>query len=366
MLTHDELMDYYRELREKQVLSVYLDTDQHDPARRNVWKTTLGHQLDAIRDDLSNDERDAFEEAVKRVRERLDDFNAFVPNRGFVAFATPDQVRYAEAVPVPMPDLARWEPGVRTAPYVRALGQERPVVLVLLDARHSRVFRRRNGALDEVDGFHAETFLGDLSDIHTGKRPTTRSGVRGQTSTDAAQRFLEVNSDRMVKSLMDAVVRYVGDHGFLVIGGTPERVSRAANAVPKGIGSRVREEPSLHVDMSTSEVRGALEVISGEMTREYQRELLTSLVEQARSRGRACLGREDIDRALRDMRVDTLLISRAVVEREPDYADDVVGTAFAGSAHVEEVQAPVSELLDREGEGLAARLRFRRTDGGAA
>ncbi len=363
MLTHDELMDYYRELRERPVLSVYLDTDQHDPAKRNVWKTTLGHQLDAIRDDLNDDERDAFEEAVKRVREKLDDFDAFVPNRGFVAFATPDQIRYAEAVPVPMPDLARWEPGVRAAPYVRALGQDRPVVLVLLDARRARVFRRRNGSLDEVEGFHADTFLGDLSDIHTGKRPTTRSGVRGQTSTDAAQRFLEVNSERMVKGLVDAVVRYVGDHSFLVIGGTPERVSQAANAVPKGVGSRVREVPSFHVDMSLSEVREALEVVSGEMTREYQRELLASLVEQARAGGRACLGRKDTEQALRDMRVDTLLISRAIVEREPDYADEVVGAAFAGRAHVEEVQAPVSEVLEREGQGLAARLRFRRTHG---
>ncbi len=365
MLTHDELMEYYRELREKQVLSVYLDTDQHDPAKRNVWKTTLGHQLDAIRSTLSDEERDAFEEAVKRVREHLDDFETFVPNRGFVAFATPERVRYAETVPVPMPDLARWEPGVRAAPYLRALGQERPVVLVLLDARHARVFLRQNGALDEVEGFRADTSLGDLSDIHTGKRPTTRSGVRGQTSTDAAQRLLEVSSERMVKTLVDAVVRQVGDHGFLIVGGTPERVSKVANAVPKGIGSRVHEAPSLHVGMSTSEVREAIEAIAGRMRRDYQHELLTLVLEQARSGGRACLGREETERALHGMAVDMLLISRTLVEREPDYADAMVGIAFAGGAHLEEVQDAASDVLDREAEGLAARLRFRHVDGDA-
>ncbi len=365
MLTHDELMEYYRELREKPVLSVYLDTDQHDPAERNAWKTTLGHQLDAIRRNLDGAEREAFEQAVRRIQEKLDSFDAFVPNRGFVAFATPDRVRYAETVPVSMPDLARWEPGVRAAPYVRALVQERPVVLVLLDARQARVFRRKNGALDEVEDFHADTFLGDLSDIHTGKRPTKRSGVRGQTSTDAAQRFLEVNSERMVKELMDAAVRHLGDHGFLVIGGTPERVSQAANAVPKGLDCRVHEAPSLRVDMKVSEVREALDGIATEMTRDCQRELLEHLAEQARAGGRACLGRRDTERALREMRVDTLLISRTLVEREPDYADHMVGTAFAGSARIEEVQAGVSRLLDSEGEGLAARLRFRNTDEGA-
>jgi hypothetical protein len=359
MLTHHELMEFYRELQDEPVLSVYLNADQHDPAERTRWKTTLSHQLDAIRRVLPGEERDAFENAVDRIRTKLDGFNAFLPDRGFVAFATPDRLRYAETLPVTMPNLARWKPGIRAAPYVRALSQKRPVVLLLVDARRARLFLYQDGTLEEQSGLNADRFVGDLSDSHSGKRPTTRSGVRGQTSSDAAQRYAEVSWEHMIKAAMEAAVRLVGDHGFLVVGGTPERVGAAAALAPKGMDGRIRESPSLHVDMKEGDVRTALERTAVEMTNRYRAELLSRVSDQARAGGRASLGREETERALAEMRVDTLLISRSLVERDPDDADRLVGMAFAGGAHVEELEDSAGDELEREGEGMAARLRFK-------
>ena len=359
MLTHDKLVELYRELQEEPVLSVYLDADQRDPAERNTWRKKLDHQLDVARKAVAEGEAEAFEEAVGRLREELDGVDAFLPGKGFVGFATADQVWYAETLPVPMPDLARWERGIRVAPYVRALKQDRPVVLVLLDSQKARVFRYHDGTVEEVEDFRADTFLGDLTDINVAKRGTNRTGIRGQTSTDAAQRFLEVSSDRMVKALVEATVRYVGDHGFLIIGGTPERVSQAANAVPKGIDGRLEQAPSLHVGLKDNEVKEAVERFASQMTQRYQEELLQGVLDQAKADGRACLGREETERALREMRVDTLLLSHRLVESDPDYADRIIGTAFAGNAHVEELLDAGGDHLDREGEGLAARLRFK-------
>ncbi len=359
MLTHEKLVELYRELRDEPVLSVYLDADQHDPAERNVWRTRLDHQLGKIRDGLSGDDKEAFEEAVSRLREELDGFEAFLPDRGFAAFATPDQVWYAETVPVPMPDLVRWEHGIRAAPYVRGLKQERVVVLVLLDAKKARVFRYQDATLEEVEDFRADTFLGDLSDVNMSKHATNRSGVRGETSTDAAQRDLEVSSERMVKALTGAAVRYVGDHGFLVIGGTPERVSQAASAAPKGLDGRLLEAPSLHMGMTAPEVRDALDGIASQMSKHYQEELLSEVLDQAKAGGRACLGRDEVERSLEEMRVDTLLLAHALVEREPDYADRLVGLALAGNAQVEELSDLGSDRLEEEGQGLACRLRFK-------
>lgn len=358
MLTHDELMEFYRQLHGEHVLSVYLNADQHDPAERNRWRTALSHQLDAIRKSLGADERKPFEEAVNRVHEELDGFEAFLPDRGFVAFATPDVLRYAETVPLPMPDLARWEPGIQAAPYVRALSSKRPVVLVLLDSRRARLFHYQDGVLDEAPGFRADTFVGDLSDAHAGKRPTTRSGVRGQTSSDAAHRYLEVSWARMARATVDAAVRLAGDHGFLVVGGTPERASMALDLMPKRLERRVEEASSMHVEMKDCELRAVLDGIASRMTSRYHEALLCQVRDQARAGGRACMGRKPTERALAEMRVDMLLITRELVEREPDYADRLVGAAFAGGARVEEVQGPVGETLERDGDGLACRLRF--------
>lgn len=369
MLTHERLVELYRELRDEHVLSVYLDAEEHDPAQRKSWRRRLDHQLTEVRRDVeengSTDERDALTEAVSRIEEELSEFDAFLPDKGWVGFATPDQIWYAQPVPVPMPDLARWEKGIRVAPYVRGLKQDRPVVLVLVDSQRARVFRYQDGRLEEPEALRADIFVGDLSDVGVRKLASQQTGVRGETSTDQAQRILEVSTERMLKQLMEVLSEMAGGRGFLVIGGTPEMVRRAAADVPKSLSDRVLERPSLHFDMSVPEVREAAETAATELTRRVQESMVEDLVDAALSGGRACLGREETERALQEMRVDTLFLSRDFIDRDPDFADRCVGSAFAQDARVEELSAAAAERLGEEGGGIGARLRFKiRQNGG--
>lgn len=368
MLTRAELVELYRELQDETVLSVYLDADQHDPAQRTMWRRRLEGLLSECKRQIGDDGRGTFEEAWARLDEKLRDHDAFLPGKGWVGFATADRLWYAEEVPVPMPDLVRWEPGIRVAPYVRGLKQERSVVVVLADSQRARVFEYRDGAVDEFSDLRADTFLGDLSDVGQRKRSAHRTGLRGETATDQAQRILEVSTERMIKELLQLLAERVGDEGFLVLGGTPETVKRMAEAVPRSLVSRTVERPSLHVEMSPPQVREAVEAAASELTERRQTELLEEVVDQARAGGRACLGREETEKALQEMRVDTLLLSRRFIADQPDLADRCVGTAFAQGAEVEELGEAVGAHLDEEGEGIAARLRFtvRKEDGSGA
>lgn len=363
MLTRDKLVELYRELVDEPVLSVYLDSDQHDPAQRTKWRRRLDGLVSQCRREIENGKSrgdvEAFNEAWSRLGERLRDYDAFLPGKGWVGFSTEDQVWYAEEVPVPMPDLVRWEPGIRVAPYVRGLKQERSVVVVLADSQRARVFEYQDGTVDEVSDLRADTFLGDLSDVGQRKRSAHRTGLRGETATDQAQRILEVSTDRMLKELVQVLGERASDHGFLVLGGTPETVKRMADAVPKGLATRTVEKPSLHLEMTSAEVRDAVEAAASELTERLQSTLLEEVVDQARAHGRGCLGREETEQALREMRVDTLLVSRRFVAEHPDLADHCVGAAFAQGADVEELGEAVGARLDTEGEGMAARLRFR-------
>ncbi|HZD03960.1 MAG TPA: hypothetical protein VE173_03555, partial [Longimicrobiales bacterium] len=261
MLTHDKLVELYRELVDELVLSVYLDADQHDPAERAKWRKQLDGLIVACRREVEErgdrEEVDSFDEAWSHLAERLGAFEAFIPEKGWVGFATADQIWYAEQVPVPMPDLVRWERGIRVAPYVRGLGHQRPVVVVLADSQRARVFEYRDGGAEEFQDLRADTFLGDLSDVGVHKRSAYRTGMRGETATDQAQRILEVSTERMLKELIQLLSRRAGDRGFLVLGGTPETVKRMADAVPKKLRDRILERPSLHLDMSLHEVREA-------------------------------------------------------------------------------------------------------------
>ncbi len=378
MMTHDRLVELYRSLKDEPVLSVYLDVDQHDPAERDAWRRRLERELGEARRAVESNggEHQDFEAAWERLRSELEPFEGFVGGRGWVGFASAGSLHYAEALPVPMPDLVRWEKGIRVAPYMRGLKQHRPVVVVLADRLRARILVYRNGAVEEPEDLLADTALGDLTDVGTHKRAYTNrvqgpegggrgtiSGVRGETATDQAQRILEVSSDRMWKELGQAVAARAGNDGFVIIGGPTETSSRLAGYLPESFADRCVERSSLHFDMSLAEVRSEAEKAAHELSSAHHAALVETIVDLARSGGRAVLGRDATERALRDMRVDTLLISSSFLRADPDFADHCAGTALLQHASVDEVGGAGGERLDAEAGGIAARVRYH-VDGG--
>lgn len=362
MLTRSRLVELYKDLKDDSVLSVYLDIDQHDPAERDAWRRRLEREVGTARRKVEEEAGNGladFDAAWGLLRHQLDEYGGFVPGRGWVGFATPSAVRYSEALPVPMPDLVRWEAGIRAAPYVRGLKQHRPVVVVLADRQQARVLLYRGGEVEEPEDLEADTFLGDLSDVGVRKRSVRASGVRGETSTDQAQRILEVSSERMWKALGRSVAEYASPDGWIVLGGTPETVGRLSDYLPDSASDRVIERPSLHLGMSHAEVKEAAEEAASELSRRYQAGHVEEVVDAALAGGRAVLGLDATVKALREMRVDRLLVTRAFRESRPDLADQAVGTALLQDADIEEVAGEGSERLEREGGGIGARLRYR-------
>jgi hypothetical protein len=365
MLDHDRLMELYRELRQQKVLSVYMDVDQRDPAERNKWRTRLEHEVSRRRKELNGQdgERGDFERAWEHLRGRLDGLGSFLPERGWVGFATPERVWYAEPVPVPMPDGVFWEDGIHVAPYVRGLKQSRPVVVLIVDSRRARIFRYQGGEASELEDCRADTFMGDLTDVGVSKRAASRSGVRGETSTDAGQRALDVSAQRMVKHAVDVAAGLAGSDAFLVLGGVTEAVARAEQELPRPLQARTTHAPQLYLEIGDAELEGVVERAASELTRRHQMDLLATVIEAAGHGGRACLGREETLKALEEMRVDTLLLSRTFIQAEGERADECVRAALAQDAAVEELSDAGAARLDAEGGGIGARLRYRVREG---
>jgi hypothetical protein len=360
MLSREQLEALYREVRDEAVLSVYIDGGQSDPANRRAWRTAFDGAMAEERRRIETEapeELEAFDAARGLIEDAVAGHKEFMPAHGWVAFATGEALRYADGVPVPMPNLVRWERGLRAAPYVRALKQERVVVGVLADRRRARVFTYREGAVSEHDELVADADFGDLSESAASTRGTGQSGSRGETGSDAGQRAVEVSASRMHSLLLDRVGELAGHDGFVILGGTPEVVSAVAKQAG-GFRGRLLERPDMHLDMSEAEVKTVLEDAASELTRGLQDELLSKVVDAARSGGKGSLGIQATKEALREGRVDALLVSRGFRERDGDLVDRFVGTAFEQGAMVEELSEAGAARLDEEGEGVAARLRY--------
>lgn len=360
MLNREKLIELYRTLRDRDVLSVYVDGDGKDPAERRVWSLELERGLDRERARIREeapDELPDFERAAAHVTGYLDRFSNFLPAKGWIGFATADGLEHAEEVPVPMPHLVRWERGLRAAPYVRALKQERPVVGVLVDSRKARVFTYQDGVLEERADLLADTDIGEPAESSMSKRASTHSGSRGETATDAAHRALDQSATRLQARLVEVVEELAGRHGFVVLGGTPEAESAVERQL-RHMNGRLTRRASMHLGMSDPEVRKVLEEAASELSANVQGELLRAVVDQARSGGKGSLGLQATEEALRGARVDTLLVTRRFRERHPELADHFVGTAFEQGAGVEELSGDAAGHLETEGEGVAARLRY--------
>ena len=360
MLDRARLVQLYRELRDLPVLSVYLDVDQHDPAQRRAWKVRLDREasLEGKRVAEAGGDEEAFRAALAHIEDVLSD-PGFVHGRGWVGFATADGVRYHESLAAPMPDLVRFEEGIRVAPYVRGLKRLRKIVVAVADRRRVRLFGLEGSELVEGASLHADQDVGDLSDVGVSKAGSRRSGVRGETATDQAQRALDQGSDRLWKEAVEKIVEASGAEGFIVLGGTPEAVGRLEALLPDRVRDRTETATAMHMDQSLPEVQEMVEGAASVLNKRLQGDLVAGVVDLARAGGKGVLGPERTVTALREMRVDTLLLSRNFLRDDPELADRAVGTALAQDAEVEEVSGPGAEVLDHEAGGMGARLRYR-------
>lgn len=362
MLTRERLVELFQELRDSDVLSVYVDADQKDPAQRDAWRVRLDQEISRLRRGLEqagDADLPAFDAAWDHVARALkDDAHASMSKRGWVAFATAERLWHAAGVPAHMPNLVAWQRGLRAAPYVRVLKQERPVLVALVDARRARLFEHVEGSITEVEGLIADTDLGDLSDVGMHKGSARSSGVRGATSTDQGQRLRQVAAERLRKEVVDFLGERSRDDAIVVLGGTTEAVKPLAALLPRSLEGRVAVRDSLHMDMSPAEVREEIRSAAGDLSEQGHLALAAGVVDAARAGGKGAVGPEDTHKALEGRAVDTLLLSRSFIHAHPVAADRAVGLAFAQGAYVEELSGEAGERLDREAHGIAARLRF--------
>lgn len=362
MLTRDQLAELFRALQQEKVLTVYVDGVETDPARRRVWRTRLTQELEREEHRLQradSDELDGFKLAQGHLIRELEGYQASLPSKGWVGFATADGLRHSETLPVQVPNLVRWEYGPRVAPYIRGLKQLRPMAIALVDSRRSRIFLYTEGRVEEVDDFRADTFLGDLLDPAAPQRTGRYSGARGETATDAAQRYLGEGTSRMLRRVREVCGELIRPDGFLLIGGDQEALAALRPMLPKKLDRRILENPSLFVEMSVPEVKAAAAEGASTLSKLRQNSLLDQITEQTYSGGNGCLGAEETVRALREGRVDILALSRGFVEASPDLADECVSTAFQQGADVRVFSGEPANRLDAEGGGVGARLRYR-------
>lgn len=364
MLNYMELVKLERSLRGARVLSVYLDGTADDFAAQRAWRIQLENSLKDLHTwlaDSSRTERDQFERCVMLLEEQLAPLSGGVGARGWAAFITPDGVRDAGRLPIPMPTMAVWSTGACVAPYVRALKQTRRVVVALADARKAILYCYDRGALDKVKTIRAHATVGPTSHMGDAPRFGFHPGVRGTTGHDAAQRVLLEGTRRMLKEVADQAVRLAGADGWIVTGGIPRASAHLTESVAHSAPGRVLNLESLDIHASEAEITVAVEHGASTLRDALDLHQIEDILGQANGNGLVTLGPAATRHALEQSRVRELYLTHAFIEEHAVDAEDAVRKALSQDALVEEVSREAARRLDGHG-GMAARLRYRLTE----
>ncbi len=359
MLNHAELTKLEHALRDRTVLSVYINGENSNAAARGQWRTELRNSLDAISELLSqasHSEREDFaatrDLALKQVEE-------FVPGEdapGWMGLFTAREVHHSGVVPVPVPTVATWANGANLAPCIRVLKEARPVLVVVADRARVRVHRYVDRTISLVDSFDREV------NVHTAyymSRPAPQgfsSGTRGTPGADAAQRELRKGTDAMFAEAAAKIDELAGHDAWVLVGGIPVVASALAGRLSQRLSTRT-SVISLDVHAPDATLAEAAREHASRLRAREDLERVDEVVAAKARGGAGAVGVKDIERALVNGQVRELYLTSAFVQDHSDEAVEAIRRAFDEGARVEHVSGDAAQRLDAAG-GIAARLRF--------
>lgn len=362
MLSQQQLRALLQELAHERVLSVYVDGTSGDPGNPESWRLVLANALRDLRasvTEASSAERADLERCLTLLDERLESLREVPPVPGWVAFITASGVRHAAWLPAQTPTRVSWMEGPSIAPYVRALKEHRPVIVAVLSTRQGRLYRYERGRLVHLDSIPVQSATRAKA-ARPGSAPHQAHGpgARGQTGADAVQRVLNEGLARMVRAVVDRLLREAGDDGWIVIGGAPKATALAARALPPMMASRAVMSNALPVRASVSDIRAEAARQASALRRASAFSRIQKVAEGWGADERGTMGFAATQRALGERSVEQLLVStRFLIERPAD-AESAVRAALGQGALIEVVSGEAAAGLDARAGGIAAQLRF--------
>jgi hypothetical protein len=359
MLSHAELMKLEQELRDKTVLSVYVNGDFADVAVRNQWRTELRNALDTAEASLqsaTHAEREGFAAARRLAEAEVDQYKSGDGTPGWMGFFTADAMHHSSVIGIPVPTVASWSQGANIAPAIRVLKEARPVILVVADSTQARIYRYVDRTIKREETHERDAKIDQAYHMSRPAPQGFSSGTRGRPGHDAAEREQRKATDNMLIETAERVTQLAGDDAWILIGG----IDVVANALHGRLEKRLLDRAAV-VAIDVHDNDAAL----AEVAREHASKLRVAedlkQVEEVLSAhaagGTGAVGMRDIDKALLNGQVHELFVTTTFVNEHPEEAVSAIRRAFDESAIVEHVSGDAAERLDSAG-GIAARLRF--------
>jgi hypothetical protein len=359
MLSYQGLVDLSHALEDRTVLTVYINGELSDPARRRRWRIELRHALDDVERWLSgssHEDRADFKARRALIESRLDAFGATIRAPGWVGFFTSDGEYESGPLPVAVPTTAIWSTGPCLAPYVRAMKEATPVIVAVVDHRSARLYRYNGLMAEPVDVVQARTRASRPGHMSRPARVGFHPGTRGPTATDVSQRVAASETQRLLGEVSARLARYAASNGWIVLGGIPEVAAALQASLPERMATRALRV-SLDVHATRAQIAEAARHGASELRNTDDLHRIGDVLTSVETDGRGAVGSVDVHRALSEGNVRELYFTDTYRGDHAADAEPLVREGLAHHAFVEQVSGQAADALNRVG-GVAARLRY--------
>ena len=359
MLSHAELVNLEQELRDKTVLSIYVNGDFSDVAARNQWRTELRNALDAVEGSLKNAthaEREDFAAARRLALEEVDGYKSGDGSPGWMGLFTSDRAHFTGVASVSVPTTATWSQGANLAPAIRMLKESRPVLVVVTDSTAARIYRYVDHSIRLEETVSRVAKVDEPDHLNKPLPQGFMSGLHGIPGADAAQKELRNATDLMLADAATKIGQLAGEDAWVLVGGIDVVASALRGRLEKKLMAR-SEVASFDVHDNEARLAALARENASRLRRAEDLRLVEDVVSAHAAGGLGAVGLTDIDRALLNGQVHELYVTSTFVNEHPEEAVAAIRRAFDVSATVEHVSGEAADKLDAVG-GIAARLRF--------
>jgi peptide subunit release factor 1 (eRF1) len=358
-------------MRERPVLSVYLDVDQRRPANMNRgFEAAFETRLRALAGSVDDLDRKSFDTAAARVREVVAHYQAHARTFVIMADAT-GELDWRGELRIALPADARWEPQPHVQPLLEAFDEHERYGVILADKGRARIFTVFLGEIEEERDALAAA---EVRHKQASGTDHLRSQMQFQRQDDE-----HVHAHlRDVAAVMDEVAR-TRHLARLILAGPVEATSELAKCLPRPLAERVVGTMRLAFDVPAAEMLERTLAIAERVERDMEQRVVERVVDHGTRGAAATLA------ALQQGRVMLLVYAEGFVETGAECTgcgvlaardaggacgycnapmqplDDVVGRAVVrardAGATVEQVRGDAAERL-RDVGSIGAVLRF--------
>lgn len=345
---------------DERTLTMFVDVDnetRENEATTPAWQIWIKNQLDDYARSLEPGQREAW----PYIRDWVQNFiRSYTPGNKTLAIIAGPSYQTTFELPIKVDENQVWFGRPQIGHLLWMIDEYEPYLIVMVDQEKARFFTTYLGSVGFQGGMEIDTAEYDFRERTTMHAPgpgIDNAAVHGGTGVDQFENMLDEHRARFYRDVVSEIEKHLKRHETerIIIAGSEQAAHALQNMLDDRLKAMVVGIVSVPMHESAEQILERVQPLALEYERRQELDLVSQVIDFAKSRGRGALGRKDVQEALDMQRVDKLILMWPFADETAD--NELAFRALQLNSDIELVYGDAAALLHQEGD-VAARLYY--------